>query len=427
MKTFFNILQTLINKKDKLYPDENNLFIFEISNSNNNDFIYVYSLIQSIHDKQQTSNYDTNVYKNASAKMKALNLFLENIFYNDETKDSLFNIFSLAQKHYFSFLKFANIYKLKKSQIVVNTDLMLNVIDQNHKNTFTIVENKKQYLFTLNELISIIENAIGNSPHFFSQPLWPLNPYTNQKLLMSTLYNIYFKMKQSGRVISLLFHYLFLEHFNLVSFSEKHESYIRETAIYKHVFNSPYSYLYEDIIGMLYNNVYTRALPIHEDFPKETLVQIFRPFLYYYYIISYGENDYTKTYKYRIILNKKFQKFCEFNSMFGRKIIKLIKKFGKVIKTEISFNTDHISFYNIYVNTNSLHYIDNFNQLNNNSVNNSVNNSDINSDSDSNSNSDTEHNIDTEHNNDINYINQQLDEINNEYNDDSSEETGSIS
>lgn len=426
MKTFFNILQTLINKKEKLYPDENNKFLFELSNSNNNDFIYVYSLIQSIHDNQKTSSYDDYVQKNASAKMKALKLFLENMFYNDETKDRLFNLFSLAQKHYFAFLKLANMYKFKKSQVVVNTDLMLNLIDTNNRNIFTIVENNKKYLFTLNELISIIENAISNSPHFFSQPLWPLNPYTNQKLLMSTLYNIYFKMKQSGRVISLLFHYLFLEHFNLVSFSEKYENYIRETAIHRHVFNSPYAYLYEDVIDMLYNNVYTRLLPIHEDFPKETLVQVFRPFLYYYYIISYGENDYAKTYKYRMILKKKLQKFCEFNSMFGRKNIKLIKKFGKVIKTEIAFNTDHISFYNIYINPNSLHSIDNFNPLNNN--NNTVNNnnsiSDSNNDSisDSNIDSNSDSNSDTEHNNDIN---QQLDEINNEYNDE--EETGSIS
>jgi hypothetical protein len=219
-------------------------------------------------------------------------------------------------------------------------------------------------------------------------------------------------MKQSGRVISLLFHYLFLEHFNLESFSEKHESYIRETAIYRHVFNSPYSYLHDDIIGMLYNNFYAKVLPIHEDFPKETLVQIFRPFLYYYYIIAYGENDYAKTHKYRMILNKKLQKFCEFNSMFGRKIIKLTKKFGKVTKTEVTFNTDHVSFYNIHINPDSLYSVGIFTG-NNNTVNNSVNNSDTDDD--------------TEHNNDINSINQQLDAINNEYNDDSSEETGSIS
>jgi hypothetical protein len=421
MKTFFNILQTLINKKEKIYPDENNPFLFEVSNINtNNDFIYVYSLIQSIHNKQQTSNYDTYVYKNASAKMKSLNLFLENMFYDDETKDRLFSIFSLAQKHYFSFLKFSNIYKFKKSQIVVNTDLMLNIIDPTNRNIFTIIENNKKYLFTLNELISIIENAISNSPHFFSKPLWPLNPYTNQKLPMSTLYNIYFKMKQSGRVISLLFHYLFLEHFNLVSFSEKHESYIRETAIHRHVFNSPYSSLYEDIIGMLYNNIYTRVLPIHEDFPKETLVQVFRPFLYYYYIISYGENDYAKTYKYRMLLNKKLQKFCEFNSMFGRKIIKLTKKFGKVTKTEVVFNTDHLSFYNIYVNPDSLYSLGNFNSLNN-----TVNNSESEHDSESEDNNNLEHNSDLEHNNDINNLNQELSSL--FENEDSSEETGSIS
>ena len=83
-------------------------------------------------------------------------------------------------------------------------------------------------------------------------------------------------------------------------------------------FNSP-------IIGMLYNNVYTRVLPIHEDFPKETLVQIFRPFLYYYYIIAYGENDYAKTYKYRMILNKKFQPFIfSFRQKKGMHVFNLI-------------------------------------------------------------------------------------------------------
>ena len=408
MKTFFNILQTIINKTEKIYPDENTVFSFQLSNSNSNDFIYVYSLIQSIHENKKTSTCETEVYKNAFAKMKGLKLFLENMFYDDETKDKLFNIFLLAQKHYFAFLKLSNIYKLKKSQIVVNTDLMLNVIESNGRNTFVIVENNKKYLFTLNELISIIENAIGNSPHFFSQPLWPLNPYTNQKLRMSTLYNIYFKMKQSGRVISLIFHYLFLEHFNLVSFSEKHESYIRDIAIHRHVFNSPYSSLYDDIIGMLYNNMYAKVLPIHEDFPKETLVQIFRPFLYYYYSISYGENDYAKKYKYRMILNKKLQKFCEFNSMFGRKIIKLTKKFGKVTKTEVAFNTDHVSFYNIHINLDSLYSVGIFTG-NDNSVNNSDNDTDD----------------DTEHNNDINSINQQLEAINNEYNED--DETDSVS
>jgi hypothetical protein len=412
MKTFFNILQTIINKTEKIYPDENTIFSFQLTNSNSNDFIYVYSLIQSIHENKKTSTYETEVYKNAYAKMKGLKLFLENMFYDDETKDKFFNIFSLAQKHYFAFLKLSNIYKQKKSQIVVNTDLMLNLIESTGRNTFIIVENNKKYLFTLNELISIIENAIGNSPHFFSKPLWPLNPYTNQKLQMSTLYNIYFKMKQSERVISLLFHYLFLEHFNLDSFSEKHESYIRETAIHRHVFNSPYSSVYDDIIGMLYNNFYTKVLPIHEDFPKETLVQIFRPFLYYYYIISYGENDYAKTHKYRIILNKKLQKFCEFNSMFGRKNIKLTKKMGKVIKTEVTFNTDHISFYNIHINLDNLYSFDIFTE-NNNTVNNS--------DNDNNTDDDT--NID--HNNDINSINQQLEELNNEYNEE--DETGSVS
>ena len=34
--------------------------------------------------------------------------------------------------------------------------------------TFILIDNKSKYLFSLNDLISIIETAIGNSPEFFS-------------------------------------------------------------------------------------------------------------------------------------------------------------------------------------------------------------------------------------------------------------------
>ena len=54
MKTFFNILQTLINKKDKIYPDETNPFLFELNIHTSNDAIYVDSLIQTIYDNQKS-------------------------------------------------------------------------------------------------------------------------------------------------------------------------------------------------------------------------------------------------------------------------------------------------------------------------------------------------------------------------------------
>ena len=118
--------------------------------------------------------------------------------FKKEDKENIITIFSNAQKHYHAFSRFAYIYKLKKYPCIVTDDLSLNPLNPNHKNTFTLVENKSKYLFSLNDLISIIETAIGNSPNFFSEPLSPVNPYNKQIFTNSTLYNIYFKMKEFG-------------------------------------------------------------------------------------------------------------------------------------------------------------------------------------------------------------------------------------
>ena len=209
MKTFLNILQTLVNKKNKIYPDEpfklyeNDLYDY------NEEVSHITWLINNIFYKEKKYiSLSSKLSRNTYAKFSSLNDVLENSFYKKELKENIFTIFSKAQKCYHAFSRLALIYKLKKYPFVVTDDLYMNPLDINHRNTFILIENKSKYLFSLNELVNIIETAIGNSPNFFSEPLSPLNPYNNQQFTISTLYNIYFKMKNSGRLISTLFHYL---------------------------------------------------------------------------------------------------------------------------------------------------------------------------------------------------------------------------
>jgi hypothetical protein len=349
MKTFFNILQTIVNVKEKSYPDEPFKLMQNLTPSSEQNHIKF--LINQIFFIEK--NYDIcNFKRHAFAKFSALNQILDNSFNLKELKELMLNFFSKAQKHYYAFLRLAHIYKLKKYQIIVNCDLSLNHLDSLNQNTFTLIENTSKYLFSLHDLISIIENAISNSPLFFSDPLWPLNPYNKQSLSISTLYNIYFKMKYSGRVISTLFHLFFLENFDIDSFSENYESHIRSHSIKKYVYNSPYNDLYASVYNMLKSNIYTKQFSIHKDFPKDVLVNIFRPFLYYYYTINYDIKGTHKIYKYKIILNKKLKHFYEFNKTFGRKYIKLITNSKKrVINKEYHFNTKHIGFNEINIHT----------------------------------------------------------------------------
>ena len=356
MKTFFNILQTITNKKHKTFPDE--LFkVYKLADLDiyTDEIANIDFLISKSFYKEKSSRYLDKNMRNSEAKFSSLNSILENTFYKNELKEKIFNIFSKAQRCYYAFSRLSRIYKTKKYPIVVSNDLMLNPLDINHNNTFILIENKSKYLFSLNDLVSIIETAISNSPNFFSDPLSPLNPYNNEKITTSTLYNIYFKLKESRRLMSILFHLFFLEHFNKEEFSEKNEPIIRENSIKKYVFNSPYTTLYPYILTMLRNNPYTKKYKIHKDFPKDILVEIFRPFLFYFYIINYDIKNTSKIYNYKDILYIKLKKFYEYNNAFGRKYVKLIKHVDKVIKREYKFNTEHISFYKIPIKNETIH------------------------------------------------------------------------
>lgn len=350
MNTFFNILQTLIGISHKRYPDDPFVIPENFENyDNTSEKVHISYLIKIIFYKAK-DNKKTNIFvKNASAKFESLNLILENMFYKNELKERIFEIFSLAQKHYHAFSRLQHIYKLKKNSYVVTNDLMLNPILPDAKLTFILVEKKSNFLFNINELINIIETAIGNSPNFFSDPLSPSNPYNNQEFNNSTLYNIYFKMKQIGRVIPMLFHCFFLENFDKNAFVDAHEPIIRECAIKKYIFNSPHTILYNQVLSMLRHNQYTRKLTIHKNFPKDLLVDIFRPFLFHDYISNYYIKGTAKVLHSKHILFEKLKQFYKFNPAFGRKTIKLIKRNRKVVRQEYVINTNHISFYDINI------------------------------------------------------------------------------
>lgn len=345
MKTFFNILQTITNNKNKTYPDEP-FKMFEPSDSfiYTDEIYHIIFLVNTIFNKETKSKYPDKNRRFSDAKFCSLNSILENTFYTNKLKEQLFTIFSTSQKCYFAFTRLSRIYKNKKYNTVASNDLMLNSLDINHKHTFTLIENKSKYLFALNDLVSIIETSITNSYNFFSDPLPPLNPYTKTPFTEATLYNIYFKLKESTRLMSTLFHLFFLDNFNIKDFSDNNEPIIREYFIKKYVYNSPYTILYSSVLDMLKSNIYTKKYIIHTDFPKDKLVDIFRPFLFYFFIINYYIENTTKIEKFEKILNIKLKHFYEYNKSFGRRYVKLTTHLGKIIKQEYHFNMNHINF-----------------------------------------------------------------------------------
>jgi hypothetical protein len=229
----------------------------------------------------------------------------------------------------------------------------MNSLDIHHPNTFVLMQNKSKYLFNTNDLVKIIENAITHAPSFFQEPTEAKNPYNNEPFNLSTLYNIYFKLKALPRIMPTLIHLFFLSNFNVDHFVLNNEPLLRETAIRKYIHNSTDDILYKSIIKMLAGNHYTRKLTIHKEFPLKTLIEIFKPFLYYFYIINYDIQGTERIDNYKRMLYIKLKKFYEYNKAFGRKMCnstiqnKLLKSLNLPLIPKTSFSTKHLTFHNI--------------------------------------------------------------------------------
>ena len=346
MKSFFNILQKCANSPIIKYPDDKSSYVFsnhiwdtnktnstiikwnkninnEIIKMNDTYFIscYIYNIICKIYKEYKAIlNKDKKtIFKFSSAKLKVFKMIITDDIQTDflflkKYKKQLVDIFSKAQKIYHLFIRFAHIYRLKKYKTVVTDDLSLTPLDINHRNTFILIQNRSKYLFSLNDLVKIIETAITNAPYFFQEPNFAKNPYNNEVFNYSTFYNIYFQLKSSHRIMSTAFHLYFLSDFDLDKFILKHEAFLRDITIQNYIYNTQNSILHKSILAMLKQNFYTNKLAIHDDFPKDLLVDIFKPFLYYYLVVHYDIQGTQRIRIYKKILYLKLKKFYFYNN-----------------------------------------------------------------------------------------------------------------
>lgn len=244
-------------------------------------------------------------------------------------------LFSRTQRAYFGFARLARTFRARNSKIVVSNDLHMNPLDAASLGTFLLMDEKTNYLFSIHDLASIIENALGTAPYFFADPLPPNNPYNNRPFSAAMLCNIYFTLKACNCKLPMLFHMFFLNNLNLRSFRINCDVAIRDFAIRKYAFTEDTDTLYPEIMDMLETNDHVRNLKIDAEFPKHLLVDIFRPYLHYLFIVCYFLRG---TEKYKICvrcLNVKFKMFCAYNKHFGRKIY---------VNHEKTFNSRHIPF-----------------------------------------------------------------------------------
>jgi len=346
MSTFSQILH-------KQNADSNELYSFNMENDNSNLFEFyrlafskefntsnILATTVKMYTFHLTANNPTN---NIKKKFSLLNDIFINKFLNDETKAVILDKFSKTQRVYQNLCRLAYRYKWNKASIKIQSDLCMEPISPRQRNVITILHSDQKYLFTIADLLRIIESSLSNSPYFFAEPLSIKNPYTNLPFQKSQLYNIYFFMRERILTIPPLFQAYFMCNFHLKTFRDENGLLIQKYNIKQHVKNADVDLLYEDALNMITAIKYRGAITFDDDFPKERLVEIMRPYLELFYTytltVDMSERNRTKT-----ELSNRLSAFYRYNYLFGRKFIKTHKSASGKTKRIITFNDSHIPY-----------------------------------------------------------------------------------
>ena len=339
-----------------------NLLIKKVVNLDNNIFSYNYDENDKISGIHKIFFY---ILKNlelnkCSSKFIFLDETINNYYFSekDNERKEFIILFNKIQRIYHTLNRFVYLYKVKKSKLIVDTDMQLNKINTGDPNVICIYHVNAKYLFKIDDLLKMIYMALTNSFSFFSEPITIKNPYNNIFFGKSILYYIYFYLILHAKIQYIKPEYLdvffkFKEsNFNMTKFVDNYEYILREYSIKNYLNNTQKSVLINQIFHMIdgYNSNIVRnrnKILIDPEFPEEELISIMKPYFYLKLESSYSLISKNRIYA-RNKLNKKLKEFHDFNPIFGRKIIKFkdVIHQGKTkrVKSHIGFSTKHQKF-----------------------------------------------------------------------------------
>ena len=323
------------------------LFVNE-QNRNNPLFMINFNILVLKNNKITQSefiNYKYFILKNF--------LFAPNI--KDNIKEDAIDVFSKAQKIYFTLCKFMNIVKLKYTKHIDNpVDLHFNdihVID--NKYIITLINSDTVYKFYICDLIKIINTSLSYEYKFFPEPTNIKNPWNNKPFTCSNLYNIYFFIKNLDNInMSILFERFFQSNFCLKHFVDHNQFIIKN-----YIINNCHLLCHSDKMTHISSMITTynshsatkNQFFIDIDYPNHNLVKAFDKYLKIYLLSNYSyESDIRMTSTFK--LNKQLRLFKGENIISGRKI-----SFKNIIKlyfiSKLHYDENVGIYYNGYVPT----------------------------------------------------------------------------
>ena len=365
-KAFLYIIQKVINSQNKIYDfdplsQSNSIRKAKKANKNNqtnkiNEDVNLkksqinFQLWRELGEHELKDNFvKFNFYQyiSSSYHTSKFDYFFRYCYYNPfsnpNEKEITLNYLCKIQKIYHAFSRIAYIFKLKRSKFMSTTDLYMNDLDANDKNVLTLYHVGNKYMFVISDLIKIMNSSLHHSPHFYADPIPCKNPYNNIPFTKACLYNIYFFIRFHTSITAELIHGYFLCNFSLYKFRDKYEELIRKCGIKSYIENASEKELSYSIHCMIekFNkwkgNKYRSKLKVHQDFPKNKLIEIMKPYLILYYNGVYS-STYDKKNYYTTMLYFKLGEFVAYNYRFGS------KQFSFFGDANSAFNMHHIPF-----------------------------------------------------------------------------------
>lgn len=293
-------------------------------------FMYIETISKQINTKVLSTTPEILTKE----KYRAYKLLITNMFLDTTTREKIQTIFETTQKHYFALTRFSrHIHKIlqrknQTNQHKITTDLSLMPLNPQDKYTFIVYENtnntQNSYLFSIPDLINIIQTAITNAPNFFEKPLQPKNPYTNIPFSTNTLQAFFYKLHKMYYPIPPTLENYYKCQYNLKQFQLQNQMEIRDIAIKKFVTNSPTTVLHQEILDMINEYFYDpqedKCIEIDNEFPKQQLVNIMRPYLYVFLMGEYHIHGSEKRSQAKRVFRRAKQIFMNYNPRFGEQI-----------------------------------------------------------------------------------------------------------
>jgi hypothetical protein len=251
-------------------------------------------------------------------KFEVYDSFMNNNFYGTEEKDQFECIFQKSQAFYYMLTRFYHRYCYKKAVKYDNSyDLSMEPLYMiSNKQKFRILHENTVYVFSVHDLVKIIETDLLNHDRFFPDPQFPKNPYNNIPFTKSILYNFYFYLRDNNYTISSLFTAFYNAQLNIHEFLRDNEIIIRSLSIKnynKHITNNE---VFEEII-LLLRSFKIRNLYLHIDFPRNIVIEKTLKLVKTYWHSEFELTERLRRY-YRSLMFIELDNFLKMNHGFGR-------------------------------------------------------------------------------------------------------------